>query len=160
MQRSVSITTPSTTAVLCQNMDSPPPMPISRTRSNERGGKRSVSIPHRGIALIVREFFSNLPHMDGFSVYVHGKWVQFDVATINRAYSLRDNDSDAYRALFQSPNYDLLLQSLSYGREPWKKKPQKSEVTTFPRAVLKPVPRAWFYFLCALLIPSLHVSTV
>ena len=76
------------------------------------------------------------------------------------AYALTDDDSDAYRALFQSLDYDLLLWTLFIGREPWKKNPQTNEVTIFLRTVLKPVPEAWLYFLYVQLMLSLHVSTV
>ena len=52
---------------------------------------------------MVREFYSNLANRDGFSIYVQDKWVPFDAATINRVYDLKDGDSDAYKALFHSP---------------------------------------------------------
>ena len=92
--------------------------------------------------------------------YVRGKWVPFDSATINKAYGLKDDDSDAYKALFRNPNYDMFLKILTNCREPWKRNPKTGKVTIFPKVVLKQVPKAWFFFLYSHLISSLLVYTV
>ena len=86
--------------------------------------------------------------------------MKFDVVTINRVYGLKDDDSEAYRALFQSPDYDLFLWTLTKWMKPWKRNPQIVEVTIFPKAVLKLVLKAWFLFLYSHLMSSLHVSIV
>ena len=85
-----------------------------------KGCEKICKHPPQGIAPIVCEFHSNLPHKDGSTVYDRGKWVKFNATIINRAYGLKDNDSEAYRDLFRSPDYDLFLLSLTKWTKPWK----------------------------------------
>ena len=112
------------------------------------------------MAPIVCEFHSNLLGRVGSTVYVRGKWVDFSATTINRLYNLVEADSDAYRALFLDTDYQLLMRSLTKGRDVWKCHPSTSEVTTFQMKTLKIVPKVWYNFLCAKLKPSLHLTTV
>ena len=65
-----------------------------------KGWTKLCEHPPPRIAPVVREFHSNLRFWEGSTVYVCGKWVNFDAATINTAYNLRDDDSEEYRALF------------------------------------------------------------
>ena len=65
-----------------------------------KGWEKICEHPPKGIAPIICEFHSNLPHKDGSTIYDRGKYVKFDAATINRAYGLKDNDNEAYMALF------------------------------------------------------------
>ena len=39
--------------------------------------------------------------------------MKFDAATINMAYGLKDDDSEVYRALFRSLDYDLFIRTLT-----------------------------------------------
>ena len=125
-----------------------------------KGWEKICKHPLEGIASIVCDFHSNLPHRDGSTVYDRAKWVKFDAATINKTYGLKDDDSETYRALFRSPDYDLFLRTLTKWTKPWKRNPQTGEVTIFPKVVLKPVPKAWFFFLYSCLMSSMHVSIV
>ena len=76
--------------------------------------------PPPGIAPIIRGFHSNLPFWEGSTVYVRRKWVNFDVATINMAYNLRDDDTEEYQALFRNTNYKMIMRALKKGRCEWK----------------------------------------
>ena len=125
-----------------------------------KGWEKICKHPPQGIAPIVCEFHSNLPYKDGSTVYDRGKWVKFNTTTINRAYGMKNNDSEAYKDLFRSLDYDLFLLSLKKWMKPWKRNPQIGEVTIFPKAILKPIPKAWFFFLYSRLMLSLHVSIV
>ena len=55
----------------------------------------------------------------------------FSAMAINRVYNLVDDDSDAYRALFQDTDYQMIMRSLTRGRVVWKRHPSTYEVTTF-----------------------------
>ena len=79
-------------------------------------------------------------------MYVHGKWMNFEAATINRVYNLRDNDSEEYRVLFQNTNYEMMMRALMKEICEWKRHPSSFEVTTFPMATLRSVPKAWYNF--------------
>ena len=71
----------------------------------EKGWTRLCEHPPPGIAPVVREFHSNLRFRVDSIVYVQGKWVDFNIAAINRFYNLVDDDSEAYKALFQNVDY-------------------------------------------------------
>ena len=67
----------------------------------DRGWTTFCTHPQPGMALVVGEFHSNLRFRLGTMVYVKGKWVDFSATVINLVYNVGDNDSDAYKALFQ-----------------------------------------------------------
>ena len=77
--------------------------------------------------------------------------MNFDAATINRVYNLKDDDNEEYRALFQNTNYKMMLRSFMKRRCEWKRHPSTFEVTTFPMVALKFVPKPWYNFLYATL---------
>ena len=107
--------------------------------------------PPPGIALVVREFHSNLRFREGSTVYVRGKWVNFDATMINKAYNLRDDDSEEYRCLFSNTNYKMIMRALTKGRCEWKRHASTFEVTTFPMAALGRFQRRgiiFFFFFC------------
>ena len=52
--------------------------------------------PVTGVALIMREFHSNLPFKVGITVFVRGKWVKFGAQAINLIYRLLDDDNVEY----------------------------------------------------------------
>ena len=119
---------------------------------HERGWSTFCEHPQSKIALVVKELHSNL--------WFLGKWVDFSATTINLVYNLVDDDSEAYRALFQDTDYQMIMRSLTRGRGVWKCHPSTSEVTTFQMKDLKPVLNVWYNFIDATLKPSLHLSIV
>ena len=60
----------------------------------------------------VREFHANLPFRDDTKDFMRGVWVPFDGATINSAFELQDDDGEAYRNYWNSPNYNEMLNVL------------------------------------------------
>ena len=126
----------------------------------ERGWTIFCAHPQLRIGPVVREFHSNLRFRVGTTICVRGKWVDFSATAINRVYNLVDDDSKAYRALFQDTDYKMIMRFLTRGRGVWKRHPSTSEVTTFQMKALKPVPKVWYNFICATLKPSLHLSIV
>ena len=121
----------------------------------EKGWIKLCEHPLPGIAPVVREFHSNQQYWMDSIVYVRGKWVDFSATSINRVFNLVEDDSEAYRALFQH----MMMHILTNGRGVWKRHPSTSEVTTFLMSALKPVLKAWYNFIFATLKPS-HLSTV
>ena len=91
---------------------------------------------------------------------MRGKWVGFSATTINRVYDLVDDDSEAYRALFQNTDYQQLMRVLTRGVREWTRHPYTSEVTIFQMKTLTPVVKVWYNFMCAKLRPNLHMSMV
>ena len=69
--------------------------------------------PTPGVALVVREFHSNLLFWVGTTVFVQGKWVNFRAWAINQIYHLREDDSEEYQALFMATDSESLMQELT-----------------------------------------------
>ena len=63
--------------------------------------------------------------------------MDFSTAAINRMYNLVDDDRDAYRALFQDTDYQMIMRFLIRGMGVWKHYPSTSEVPTFKMKALK-----------------------
>ena len=61
-----------------------------------------------------------MPFKVGTTVFVRGKWVEFDAQAINQIYHLLDDDSAEYRALFEDTDYERLMQELTKGKGVWK----------------------------------------
>ena len=66
---------------------------------NKRKWTKLCAHPPQGVAPVVREFHANLPHKDDIKVFVKGIWVPFDSETVNRAFELKDGDSETYQNL-------------------------------------------------------------
>ena len=58
----------------------------------------------------------------GSTVFVRGVWVPCDSATIDRVLGLLDVDSNEYRELFHSPDYDKILKAVVRANASWKTK--------------------------------------
>ena len=86
-----------------------------------RGWQTLYAPPVLGVALVVREFHSNLPFKVSTTVFVRGKWVEFGAQAINRIYCLLDDDNVEYRALFADTVYERLMQELTQGQGVWKR---------------------------------------
>ena len=71
-----------------------------------------------------------------------------------------DDDSKAYKALFENIDYQQLMRVLTRGAGEWTRHPSTSEVTIFQMKTLTPVAKVWYNFLCAKLRPNIHLSTV
>ena len=84
--------------------------------------------------------------------------MDFSAAMINRVYNLVDDDSDAYKALFQDIDYHMIMRSLTRSGGAWKRHPSTSKVTTFQMKALTLVPKVWYNFTCATLKPSYRPS--
>ena len=56
-------------------------------------------------------------------------------------YNLVDDDSNAYRALFQETDFQMIIRFLIRGRGVWKHHPSTFEITTFQMKALKSVPK-------------------
>ena len=63
--------------------------------------------------------------------------MNFDAATINMAYNLRENANEEYRTLFQNTDYEMIMSALAKRSCEWKRHPSTSKVTTFPMVSLR-----------------------
>ena len=90
---------------------------------------------------------------------MRGVWVPFDSSTINRVLGLSNVDSNEYRVLFRSLDYDKILKKVVGANASWKTKNDGCPYEIVRGSLTKKA-KAWFYFMKLRLLPSKHVSTL
>ena len=125
-----------------------------------KGWQTLCALSTPGVALVVREFHSNLRFRVGTTVFIRGRWIDFGAQAINQIYQLREDDSEEYQALFVATNFKSLMQELTQDQGVWRRHPSTGEFTTFLMTTLTLVAKVWYNFLCVKIKPSLHLSTV
>ena len=115
---------------------------------------------HQGFPLFQGNFYANTLGMKDNYVYVGGVCIPFDDKRINEVFKLRDfKHGSKYKKLFENPNYKKIVNRLTGGEGKW-------EVTkTNPyhavrRGSLTEEAKVWFYFICSVIMPTKHLSTV
>ena len=78
-----------------------------------RGWQTLCAPPTPRVALVVREFHSNLGFRVGTTVFVRGRWVDFEARAINQIYQLWEDDSEEYQLLFVATDFESLIQELT-----------------------------------------------
>ena len=112
------------------------------------------------MALVIREFHSNLHFRVSTAVFVRGRWVDLGPRAINQIYQLWEDGSAEYQVLFVATDFESLMQELTQGQGVWRHHPSTGEFTTFPMTALTLVAKVWYKFLCVKIKPSLHLSTM
>ena len=125
-----------------------------------RGWKTLWAPPTPKVALVVREFHSNLRFRVGTIVFVRGRWVDFRARAIIQIYQLREDESEEYQVLFVATDFEIPMQELTQGQGVWWRHSSTGEFTTFSMTALTPVLKVWYNFLCVKIKPSLHLYTV
>ena len=113
-----------------------------------------------GFYALPREFYANMLGMKDNSTYVRGVWVPLDDKRINEVFKLRDfKHGSKYKKLLENPNYKKIVNLLTGGEGKW-------EVTktnphhAIKRGSLTEEAKVWFYFICSVIMPTKHLSTV
>ena len=113
-----------------------------------------------GFAALPREFYANMVGIKNDYVFVRGVWVPFDDRSINEMFKLRDyKHGSKYKKLLESPNYKKIVNRLTGGEGKWevtKKNPHHA----IKKGALTEEAKVWFYFICSVIIPTRHLSTV
>ena len=113
-----------------------------------------------GFAALPREFYANMVGMKDDFVFVRGVWVPFDDRSINEAFKLRDyKHGSKYKKLLESPNYKKIVNLLTGGEGKWEVT-KKNPHYAIKRGALTEEAKVWFYFICSVIVPTRHLSTV
>ena len=108
---------------------------------------------------LAREFYENMVGMKDDSVYVRGVWVPFGDIRINEVFKLRDfKHGSKYKKLLENPNYEKIVNRLTGGEGKWevtKKNPHHA----IKRGALTEEAKAWFYFICSVIVPIKHLCS-
>lgn len=114
-----------------------------------------------GSPSLTKEFLANLPDRQGDKVFVRGTWVSFSALEINKALQLPTiaQVDDQFRSFeLADKDYDAILSTLSMPGARWRI--SQSGGRELQTRTTQFIPRAWFYFLLARLIPSEHHSKI
>lgn len=125
-----------------------------------RGWKDFCSQPSVDIVSVVKKFYANLLEQQDYQVYVWGKMVKFDSATINGLFKLPNIPWDEYHQyLEQHLNLNKVLAYLTILSIVWKYSKEGS-ATFSTKAIAYEETKAWYYFLSTLLMLISHLSDV
>ena len=109
---------------------------------------------------LTRELYENMVGMKDDFVYVRGVWVPFDDRRINEVFKLRDfKHGSKYKKLLGNPNYKKIVNRLIGGEGKWEMT-KKNPHHAIERGALTEKAKVWFYFICSVIVPIRHLSTV
>ena len=113
-----------------------------------------------GFSAPPREFYANMLGMKDNSIYVRGVWVPFDDRRINEVFKLRYfKHGSKYKKLLENPNYKKIVNRLT-GREGKWEVIKTNPHHAIKRGSLIEEAKVLFYFICSVIMPTKHLSTV
>ena len=83
----------------------------------------------------------------------------FDSVTINTYFELEGEDSEEYRALYQTLDYDCIFKTVIKGKFEWKRS-ISNQVQLFLKTGITETTKSWFYLFSSNLILTKHISTI
>ena len=109
---------------------------------------------------MVKYFYANMVGMKNNAVYVRGKWISFSMEQIDQTYNRNERKNGSkFKKLVEAPNFQKVVDLLIDGKGKWKairKNPHES----IAKGALTEQAKVWFYFLCSVILPSKHLSTI
>ena len=109
---------------------------------------------------VVKEFYDNMVGMKGKTIYVRGRWINFSREQIDQTYNLNEmKNGSKFKKLVKEPNFQKIVDLLTDSKGKWnatRKNPHESIV----RGELTEQAKVWFYFICSVILPSKHLSTI
>lgn len=116
--------------------------------------------PEPAVISIVKEFYINAKETQWRVVLVRGKPVSYDAESINAYYNLPNIEKDDELMTYKLESFNLgqMLATLGRPGAIWTRK--GGVIVHFSHMELNRNTKAWYYFLCAKLLPTTHVSDV
>ena len=94
------------------------------------------------------------------TVYIKGKWISFNREQIYQTYNPNERKNGSkFKKLVKEPDFQKILDLLIDGKGKWnatKKNPHES----ITRGSLTEQAKVWFYFICLVIFPTKHLSTI
>ena len=94
------------------------------------------------------------------TVYVRGKWISFRRENIEQTFNLNERKNGSkFKKLVKELDFQKIVDLLMDGMGKWnatRKYPHES----IARGSLTEQAKVWFYFICSVILPSKHLSTV
>ena len=94
------------------------------------------------------------------TVYIRDKWISFSREQINQTCNLNERKNGSkFKKLVKEPDFQKIIDLPTDGKGKWnatRKNPQES----IARGSLTEQAKVWFYFICSVILPTKHLSTV
>ena len=108
----------------------------------------------------VKEFYSKMVGMKEKTVYVKGQWISFSREKIDQTFNLNERKNGSkLKSLVKELDYQKIVDLLTDGKGRWKSI-RKNPHESIARGLLTEEAKVWFYFICSVILPSKHLSTV
>ena len=93
-------------------------------------------------------------------VYVRGKWISFSREKIDQTFNLNERKNGSkFKKLVKEPDFQKIFDFLTNGKGKWNST-RKNPHESIARGSLTEHAKVWFYFICSVILPSKHLSTV
>ena len=100
---------------------------------------------------MVKEFYANMVGMKDKTVYVRGKWISFSREKIDQTYK--------FKKLVKEPDFQKIVGLLIEGKRKWNTN-RKNPHESIARGALIEEAKVLFYFICLVILPLKHLSTI
>ena len=113
-----------------------------------------------GFVDVVKEFYANMVGMKDKTIYIRGKWISFNREQIDQTYNLDERKNGSkFKKLVKEPDFQKVVDLLTDGKGKWNVT-RKNTHESITRGSLTEQAKVWFYFICSVIFPTKHLSTV
>ena len=113
-----------------------------------------------GFTDMVKKFYVNMVGMKDKTTYVRGKWVSFNREQIEQTYNLNERKNGLkFKKLVKEPDFQKIVDLLIEGKGEWNST-RKNPHESIAKGALTEQTKVWFYFICSVILPSKHLSTI
>ena len=113
-----------------------------------------------GFVDVVKEFYANMIRMKDKTISVRSKWISFSREKIDQTYNLNERENGSkFKKFVKEPDFQKIVDLLTDGKgklNATRKNPHES----IARGSLTEQAKVWFYFICLVILPSKHLSTI
>ena len=93
-------------------------------------------------------------------LYDRNKWISFNREEIDKTYNLNERKNGLkFKKLVKEPDFQKIIDLLTDGKGKWNAT-MKNPHESIARGSLTEQAKVWFYFLCLVILPSKHLSTI
>ena len=94
------------------------------------------------------------------TVCIRGKYISFSRERIDQTYNLNERKNGSkFKKLVREPDFQKIVDLLSDGKGKWNAT-RKNPHEFIARGSLTEQAKVWFYFICSVILPTKHLSTV
>ena len=113
-----------------------------------------------GFADVLKKFYANIVGMKDKTTYVRGKWISFNREQIEQTYNLNERKKGLkFKKPVKEPDFQKIVDLLIKGKGKWNST-RKNPHESIARGALTEQTKVSFYFICSVILPSKHLTTI